>query len=95
MEVPSAGVPSLPRVGGLLDVVVVFASAWFDRPMTGRGVDMRWPDVGFYLDGSLSAGVLVCSPGFQPLLRVRDATAQPEAPTERHDEAGEHFTRQP
>jgi hypothetical protein len=37
---------------GLLDVVVVFASAWFDRPMTGRGIDMRWPDVGFYLDGS-------------------------------------------
>jgi hypothetical protein len=34
---------------GLLDEVVVFASAWLDRPMTGRGVDMRWPDVGFYL----------------------------------------------
>lgn len=34
----------------LVDEVVVFASAWFDRPMTGRGVDMSWPDVGFYLE---------------------------------------------
>jgi len=51
---------------GLLEEVVVFASAWFDRPMTGRGVDMSWPDVGFYLDGSWSAGVLVRSPGFRP-----------------------------
>jgi protein-tyrosine phosphatase len=51
---------------GLLHEVMVFASAWFDRPMTGRGVDMSWPDVGFYLDGSWSAGVLVCSPGFRP-----------------------------
>lgn len=51
----------------LVDEVVVFASAWFDRPMTRqRGVDMSWPDVGFYLDGSCSAAVLVCSPGFRP-----------------------------
>ncbi len=50
----------------LVDEVVVFASAWFDRPMTARGVDMSWPDVGFYLDGSWSAAVLVCSPGFRP-----------------------------
>jgi hypothetical protein len=51
---------------GLLDEVVVFASAWFNRPMTGRGIDMKWPDVGFYLDRSWSAAVLVCSPGFRP-----------------------------
>lgn len=51
---------------GLLDEVVVFASAWFDRPMTTRGVDMNWPDVGFYLDRSWCAAVLVCSPGFRP-----------------------------
>jgi protein-tyrosine phosphatase len=44
----------------------VFASAWFNRPMTGRGIDMKWPDVGFYLDRSWSAAVLVCSPGFRP-----------------------------
>jgi hypothetical protein len=50
----------------LVDEVVVFASAWFDRPMTACGVDMSWPDVGFYLDGSWSAAVLVCSPGFRP-----------------------------
>jgi hypothetical protein len=31
----------------LVDEVVVFASAWFDRPMTGRGVDTNWPDVDF------------------------------------------------
>lgn len=34
--------------------------------MTRRGVDMSWPDVGFYLDGSWSAAVLLCSPGFRP-----------------------------
>lgn len=50
----------------LLEGVVVFASAWFDRPMHGRGVDMSWPDVGFYLDGSWSSAQLVCSPGFRP-----------------------------
>jgi len=50
----------------LLDGVVVFASAWFDRPMRGRIVDMDWPDVGFYLDGSWASAALVCSPGFRP-----------------------------
>jgi hypothetical protein len=50
----------------LLGGVVVFASAWFDRPMRGRVVDMDWPDVGFYLDGSWASAALVCSPGFRP-----------------------------
>ncbi len=50
----------------LLDGAVVFASAWFDRPSRGRVVDMDWPDVGFYLDGSWASAALVCSPGFRP-----------------------------
>jgi hypothetical protein len=49
----------------LLDGVVVFASAWFDRP-NRRRVDMEWPDVGFYLDGSWASAALVSSPGFKP-----------------------------
>jgi protein-tyrosine phosphatase len=49
----------------LLDGVVVFASAWFDRPHRHR-VDMDWPDVGFYLDGSWAGAALVASPGFRP-----------------------------
>jgi protein-tyrosine phosphatase len=50
--------------------VVVFASAWFDRP-SRRRVDMDWPDVGFYLDGSWASGALVSSPGFRPPFTVR------------------------
>jgi hypothetical protein len=61
---------------GLLDEVVVFASAWFNRPMTGRGIDMKWPDVGFYLDRSWSAAVLVCSPGFRPPFAQRPKGAR-------------------
>jgi len=50
----------------LLDGVVVFASAWFDRPMRGRGHELDWPDLGFYLDGSWASAALMCSPGFRP-----------------------------
>jgi hypothetical protein len=49
----------------LLDGVVVFASAWFDRPMRDR-LDIDWPDVGLYLDGSGSGTAIVCSPRFRP-----------------------------
>lgn len=49
----------------LVDGVVVFASAWFDRPSRYL-VDMEWPDIGFYLDGSWASAALVCSPGFRP-----------------------------
>jgi hypothetical protein len=45
--------------------LTVFASAWFDRPSRHR-VDMDWPDVGFYLDGSWAQAALVSSPGFRP-----------------------------
>jgi protein-tyrosine phosphatase len=47
------------------DGVVVFASAWFDRPNRYR-VDMDWPEVGLYLDGSWASAALVSSPGFRP-----------------------------
>jgi protein-tyrosine phosphatase len=49
----------------LLDGAVVFASAWFDRPHRRR-VDMAWPEVGFYLDGSWASATLLSSPGFRP-----------------------------
>ena len=49
----------------LRDGVVVFASAWFDRPNRHR-VDMEWPEVGFYLDGSWASAIVVASPGFRP-----------------------------
>lgn len=48
----------------LLDGVTVFASAWFDRPQ--GHVDMDWPDVGLYLDGSWTQVTMLCSPGFKP-----------------------------
>jgi rhodanese/phosphatase family protein len=49
----------------LQDGVTVFASAWFDRPGK-QPVDLDWPDVGFYLDGSWASLTLMCSPGFRP-----------------------------
>lgn len=49
----------------LQDGITVFASAWFDRPANQR-IDMEWPDVGFYLDGSWSQTTMMCSPGFRP-----------------------------
>ena len=49
----------------LRDGVTVFASAWFDRPAK-QLVDVDWPDVGFYLDGSWSQTTMLCSPGFRP-----------------------------
>lgn len=49
----------------LRDGITVFASAWFDRPYRRR-VDMDWPEVGFYLDGSWASAALVASPGFRP-----------------------------
>jgi protein-tyrosine phosphatase len=49
----------------LRDGVTVFASAWFDRPHR-RQVDMDWPDVGFYLDGTWASASLLSSPGFRP-----------------------------
>jgi hypothetical protein len=49
----------------LQDGITVFASAWFDRPAK-QAVDMDWPDVGFYLDGSWSQSTMMCSPGFRP-----------------------------
>jgi protein-tyrosine phosphatase len=57
----------------LLDGAVVFASAWFDRPYRHR-VDMDWPEVGFYLDGSWASAVLVSSPGFRPPFVSRKRT---------------------
>jgi hypothetical protein len=45
--------------------VTVFASAWFDRP-ANQPVDIEWPEVGFYLDGSWSQITMLCSPGFRP-----------------------------
>ena len=48
----------------LLDDITVYASAWFDRPQ--GHIDMDWPDVGFYLDGSWSSVTMLCSPGFRP-----------------------------
>jgi protein-tyrosine phosphatase len=57
----------------LLDGAVVFASAWFDRPHRHR-VDMDWPEVGFYLDGSWASAVLVSSPGFRPPFVSRKRT---------------------
>src|SRR6266566_1053751 len=45
--------------------VTVFASAWFDRP-ANQSVDIEWPEVGFYLDGSWSQITMLCSPGFRP-----------------------------
>ncbi len=45
--------------------VTVFASAWFDRPVN-QPVDIDWPDIGFYLDGSWSQTTMLCSPGFRP-----------------------------
>jgi protein-tyrosine phosphatase len=57
----------------LLHGVVVFASAWFDRPHRHR-VDMDWPDVGFYLDGSWATGTVVSSPGFRPPFISRKRT---------------------
>ena len=55
------------------DGVIVFASAWFDRPPRRR-VDMDWPDVGFYLDGSWASAALVSSPGFRPPFTARGKT---------------------
>lgn len=49
----------------LRDGVTVFASSWFDRP-ANQSVDIDWPDVGFYLDGSWSQTTMLCSPGFRP-----------------------------
>jgi hypothetical protein len=49
----------------LQDGITVFASGWFDRPAR-QAVDMDWPDVGFYLDGSWSQTTMMCSPGFRP-----------------------------
>lgn len=49
----------------LRDGITVFASAWFDRP-ANQPVDMDWPDVGFYLDGSWAQATMLCSPGFRP-----------------------------
>ncbi len=49
----------------LQDGVTVFASAWFDRPAK-QAVDVEWPDVGFYLDGSWAQTTMLCSPGFRP-----------------------------
>lgn len=49
----------------LLEATTVFASAWFDRP-GNQHVDMDWPDVGFYLDGSWAQTTMLCSPGFRP-----------------------------
>lgn len=49
----------------LRDGITVFASAWFDRP-ANQPVDVEWPDVGFYLDGSWSQTTMLCSPGFRP-----------------------------
>jgi hypothetical protein len=49
----------------LQDGVTVFASAWFDRPAK-RPVDLDWPDIGFYLDGSWASLTMMCSPGFRP-----------------------------
>jgi protein-tyrosine phosphatase len=57
----------------LLDGSVVFASAWLDRPYRHR-VDMDWPEVGFYLDGSWASAVLVSSPGFRPPFVTRRRT---------------------
>jgi protein-tyrosine phosphatase len=57
----------------LLDGVVVFASAWFDRPSRHR-VDMEWPEVGFYLDGSWASASLLSSPGFRPPFARRSRT---------------------
>lgn len=49
----------------LLGGVTVFASAWFDRPVS-QPVDADWPDIGFYLDGSWTQIAMLCSPGFRP-----------------------------
>lgn len=49
----------------LRDGITVFASAWFDRP-ANQHVDVDWPDVGFYLDGSWAQTTMLCSPGFRP-----------------------------
>lgn len=49
----------------LRDGLTVFASAWFDRP-SNQPVDIDWPDIGFYLDGSWSQTTMLCSPGFRP-----------------------------
>lgn len=57
----------------LCDGLTVFASAWFDRPYRHR-VDMDWPDVGFYLDGSWAGAALVSSPGFRPPFAGRRST---------------------
>jgi len=49
----------------LRDGITVFASGWFDRPDRGA-VDLDWADIGFYLDGSWSQAMMLCSPGFRP-----------------------------
>ena len=49
----------------LLGGITVFASAWLDRPAR-HPVDLNWPDVGFYLDGSWAQATMFCSPGFRP-----------------------------
>lgn len=49
----------------LRDGITVFASAWFDRP-ANQPIDVDWPDIGFYLDGSWSQTTMLCSPGFRP-----------------------------
>ncbi|MGH2693311.1 MAG: protein-tyrosine phosphatase family protein [Actinomycetota bacterium] len=49
----------------LREGITVFASAWFDRPYRKK-VDMDWPEVGFYLDGSWASAELLSSPGFRP-----------------------------
>ena len=48
----------------LLEGVTVFASAWFDRPQ--GHIDMDWPEIGLYLDGSWASVTMLCSPGFRP-----------------------------
>src|SRR5919109_642180 len=57
----------------LRDGLTVFASAWFDRPHR-KQVDMDWPDVGFYLDGTWASAALVSSPGFRPPFTARRRT---------------------